>query len=119
MKTQTATRIASGLLYAAIASVPLGLGVGTPAHAQTVSVAHTASQTPSSAKGKTPKWSKHEKKVMRQANKTCSAITDDVTWEFCVVGAFHLGDADDKTRRVLTVDDYKINNDGVIVLVQR
>lgn len=117
LSNKAASRIATGLLYAAVASVPVGILTAPAAHAETPTV--TAQAAPAATASSTPRWSKHDKKVMKAANKTCRKITDDVTWEFCVVGAFHLGDADSKTRRVLTVDDYKINNKGQIVLVNR
>lgn len=103
MPILTPRRFAAGFLSAAVLAVPAAIVGTAPAHAEAP---------------KTPSWTKHDKKVMKAANKACKKITDDVTYEFCVIGAFHLNDADSSSRRVITVEDYTYGKGGKIVLLQ-
>jgi hypothetical protein len=71
-------------------------------------IAVTGAATGAQAKSKV---GKADRAAMSRANDTCWAITDDSTFENCVIGAFVL----DRGRAV-TDADYTYNSAGRIVL---
>lgn len=56
-------------------------------------------------------WTKSDYKAMRAANAACEAISDDYTYEACVVGDFTL-----TTGKLLTSEGYEYDDAGSVVL---
>ncbi len=58
--------------------------------------------------------SQRDKRLMRQANADCNDISDDSTWEMCVVGEYIL-----LSHTYIDENYYKITNSGHIALTRK
>jgi hypothetical protein len=57
-----------------------------------------------------PKWSAVDREVLKLSNKSCDPVSDDVTYEDCVIGDFVL-----TQEKLVTLDDYTYDDNGYIV----